>query len=98
MNLLKETLEFLIEHDLTSEDVCWVGDGENYCNWNTFAAHASFNYDDSYGCQEINDNLIVVGKDWWLERHDYDGSEWWEFKRLPVKPKSAAPQIKIKAE
>lgn len=26
---------------------------------------------------------MVVGDDWWLERHEYDGSEWWEFKRLP---------------
>jgi hypothetical protein len=31
--------------------------------------------------------IIVVGKDWWLERHEYDGSEWWEFKTMPDKNK-----------
>ena len=27
------------------------------------------------------------GSDWWLERGEYDGSEWWEFRREPVKDK-----------
>jgi len=30
-------------------------------------------------------SLTVAGDDWWLERHGYDGSEWWEFKTLPKK-------------
>lgn len=29
---------------------------------------------------------MIVGDDWWMERHEYDGSEWWEFKELPKKP------------
>ena len=29
---------------------------------------------------------MVVGNNWWLERHEYDGSEWWEYKQFPVKP------------
>lgn len=33
-------------------------------------------------------DLLVVGNNWWLERHNYDGSEWWEFKRLPTRPLS----------
>ena len=43
----------------------------------------NINYDESYGRQEINETLKIVGKDWWLERHEYDGSEWWEFKQKP---------------
>ena len=39
-----------------------------------------------FGGAEVNENLFVVGADWWLERHEYDGSEWWEFKTLPTKP------------
>jgi hypothetical protein len=35
---------------------------------------------------EIDMGLIVVGKDFWLERHEYDGSEWWEFKSIPMEP------------
>lgn len=31
-------------------------------------------------------DLIIVGDTWWLERHEYDGCEWFEFKELPSKP------------
>lgn len=40
-------------------------------------------------CGEVVDTaLLVVGKDFWLERHEYDGSEWWEFKALPFEPET----------
>lgn len=28
----------------------------------------------------VSDDLIVVGDDWWIERHIHDCYEWWEFK------------------
>ena len=40
-------------------------------------------YNDGYGLEEINTKLILVGKDFWLERGTYDGSEWWEYKSMP---------------
>ena len=43
-------------------------------------------YDSGYGSNEIPMNLVIVGDNWWLERAEYDGSEWWEFKTLPIKP------------
>ena len=43
-------------------------------------------YDDGYGETEVKDDLQIVGANWWLERHEYDGSEWWEFKSLPTQP------------
>ena len=48
-----------------------------------FIEHANFEYNDGYGIEEINTDLILVGKDFWLERHEYDGSEWWEYKSMP---------------
>lgn len=57
-----------------------------WLTWTEFAGLAGNDYDCSFGGAEIYDNLYVVGADWWLERHEYDGSEWWEFKRLPAKP------------
>ena len=27
--------------------------------------------------------LKNLGRDFWLERHEYDGSEWWEYKSIP---------------
>ena len=84
-NLLAETLEVLSESDKAPEDVLWVGsrDGKRAMSWKTFAAIADFSYDSGFGGQEIASDLVVVGSDWWLERGEYDGSEWWEFRTRP---------------
>jgi len=51
-------------------------------------------YDSGYGATKVAKDLVIVGEDWWLERCEYNGSEWWEFKTLPVKPKAhRVPQI-----
>ena len=79
-NLLKETLKTLWEHGKNSEDVKWCGTENGWCTWDEFAAVAK--------------DLVIVGEDWWLERREYDGSSWWEFKTLPVKPKAhRVPQV-----
>lgn len=89
-NLLEETLLELSAHRKTPSDVYWVGlRSETFCSWKEFSQVANFDYNDGYGGQEINDDLMVVGKDWWLERHEYDGAEWWEFKKLPDKPENS---------
>jgi hypothetical protein len=86
-NLLAETIEILALNNLTGKDVEWVGNsfGSYSIDWATFESIANVEYYESYGGQEIAEELVVVGKDWWLERHEYDGSEWWEFKRLPIR-------------
>lgn len=83
-NLLEETIDDLKSNGKTPDDVVWVGDADNYSDWDNFAKVADFKYDSGFGDNEISKNLLVVGKDWWLKRHEYDGSEWWEFKSLPV--------------
>jgi hypothetical protein len=88
MNLLKETIEVLKENKKGIEDVGWVGTRYSYMMWAEFEKIADYEYDSGYGGQEINDKLLVVGKDFWLERHEYDGSEWWEYKEQPQKPKN----------
>lgn len=96
VNLLKETIECLHEHGKQESDVIWVGRDyfdyrkqERICyknNWDNFRINADFWYDDGYGGNEIGLDLKVVGKDFWLERQEYDGAEWWEFKALPTAP------------
>lgn len=54
--------------------------------WDDFKSKADFNYDDGYGMAYIPTDLVVVGKDFWLERATYDGSEWWAFKTAPTEP------------
>lgn len=89
MNLLKETLNALKENGKTPADVRWVGRASisAKCAWEDFAKQANFEYDNSYGWMEIPADLVVAGDDWWLERAEYDGSEWWEFKTAPAEPK-----------
>lgn len=95
-NFLEETIECLHDNGKTEADVLWVG--RNYISypsreriiykntWEHFCSKANFEYDDGFGGAEIAEDLIVVGKDFWLERHEYDGSEWWEFKTMPTEP------------
>ena len=106
-NLLKETENFIAKHGKTPEDVRWIGclqpcydHGNPYnCTWDEFASIANFEYDDGFGGAEIAMELVVVGTDWWLERHEYDGSEWWKYKSLPEKPeKHLAPTEKLLRE
>ena len=77
-NLLEETKEKLAVCHKTPKDVLWVGssDGSEAITWEEFEKMADFDYDDGYGAAEIRMDLVVVGKDWWLERYEYDGSEW----------------------
>lgn len=44
---------------------------------------ASIDYDNGYGCQELF-GTIVFKDNTWLERGEYDGSEWWELRELPT--------------
>lgn len=88
-NLLTETTEAIGE---LLPDVRFVMCGEYSCTWDQFAEWAKdINYDDGYGLEEIPESLKVVGSDWWIERHGYDGSEWWEFKQLPNRPEVTKP-------
>ena len=109
-NLLKETIECLNDNDKQTSDVLWVGrdytDWREPLNpkpvcykstWDDFCLKANFMYDDGYGGNEIPMDLIVVGKDFWLERHEYDGSEWWEFKTMPVEPEETR-ELVLKSE
>jgi hypothetical protein len=83
-NLLEETLKVLHENGKSEEDVMWCGSEEfGWFTWEDFKELANLEYDEGFGAQEVARDLVIVGKDFWLERHEYDGLEWWEFKQLP---------------
>ena len=85
-NFLAITIKSIEDNHHTVDEVYWVGtkDGKYGLHWLDFTLLANFDYDSGYGVPFIPMNLVVVGKDWWLERHEYDGSEWWEYKQLPI--------------
>lgn len=86
MNLLKETIAKLADFGLTPADVVWCGNSEGWFTWEDFEKVADVNYDAGYGGNEIAIDLIIAGKGWWLERAEYDGSEWWSLKKQLKKP------------
>lgn len=87
MNLLNETLESLGVAGKGANDVVWVGsESFGWFSWDLFVLLADVEYDSGDGAAEVAEDLVVVGDGWWLERYEYDGSEEWHFKILPVKP------------
>ena len=100
-NLYEETLWVLRYHEKDARDVIWVGDGVNSYTWGEFREAAyHFYYDKGYGIQEVKPKLVIVGDNWWLERREYDGSEWWEFVTRPTKPldRKNKPELRLGAE
>jgi len=103
-NLLQETISNITEHDRSVDDVQYVSRSTSgwddiepeWCTWEEFASRADFEYYAGYGGEEINTSLKVVGSNWWLERHEYDGSEWWEFKTMPMKPSLHVPDFNLR--
>lgn len=85
-NLLEETLSVLTRNGKTESDVLWVGSREVKISWDNFVKLADVEYDDGFGTQEVATDLLIVGDGWWLERLEYDGSEWWSFKTTPEEP------------
>lgn len=84
MNLLAETLKVLEKNGKAPSDVEWVGTRSVAASWRRFASLAAgLDYNNGFGAVVVSEQLVVVGNDWWLERHEYDGEEWWEFKTIP---------------
>lgn len=86
MNLLQETTEKLMTHNKTWNDVLWIGGSDFTISIEDFKRVANREYYNGYGAPEVAQDLKIVGKDWWLERSEYDGSEWWDYMTLPIKP------------
>jgi len=86
MNLLKDTVDTLIKNDKKDSDIKWVGSKDGKFSWKKFKLLADTNVNPIFGSPQVAENLLIVGKNWWLERHEHDGSEWWEYKELPNEP------------
>ena len=86
VNLWEETIEALETHGKTWKEVYFIC-GRDFCISNFEEIAKATNYDSGYGRQEVALDLTIVGKDWWLERAEYDGAEWWVFRTIPDKPR-----------
>lgn len=96
-NLWDETMRELANHNLDFDrDVIQVQTVDGYINKELFKMMAmAINYDNGYGSAEIREDLLIVGDGWWLERDEYDGSEWWVFRTKPelLENDAGAPKL-----
>lgn len=83
MNLKEETLEVLRIHGKSKEDVKYVCGEDFQISLGQFWELSDTEYDSSYGAPEIAQDLMLIGDDFWMERGEYDGSEWWDFRTMP---------------
>ena len=95
-NLLQETKEDIETSGHKVSDIIFIGSERtgHQCTWEEFKTLADVEYDSGFGAQEVAQDLIIVfsdgGKMW---RHEYDGSERWEYStpfktplnRLPIR-------------
>lgn len=86
MNLKQEILSTLKAQGKCQSDVIWAGNEDFKIDLKQFWQLCDTNYDDGYGSPHVATDLVIVGKDFWLERHEYDGSEWFEYKSFPKMP------------
>ena len=91
-NLLAETEAALARRHKTWDDVKWVGTPHIVIPTEVFkAVAAKCNYDSGFGAQVVVADLVIVGDNWYFERHEYDGAESWQFKQIPKKPLGVYP-------
>ena len=94
VNLAEETRVVLKDNGKTFFDVIWFGDREFRfaCDLQDLL---NFDYNNGFGANNIPMDFLIVGDDWWLERHEYDGSEWWEYKAMPARPDSVKSSVNL---
>lgn len=56
-------------------------------DWNKLLNDLDFEYDDGYGGQELF-GIVWFNDGSWLERGEYDGSEWWVYRTTPLIPQN----------
>lgn len=107
INFYEEIIDVLKQYGKTPDDILWIGKfrdghyvkfGHKGKTTDEFMRELfNFNYDNGYGGEVICTELMIVGKtDWWMDRREYDGSEWWEYHTKPSYPdtKIVSPVLK----
>ena len=99
MNAKEELLEFIednklvikcaniIKQDIGEDDII-INLKCNYTieEYNNFLELLNFEYNPSFGYNYIIGNIWCLDNTW-IDREEYDGSEWWNHKKSPEIPK-----------
>ena len=79
MNLKTETIEALKYRGKTLYDIVAVCGVDFQVPLENFLRYADTEYDNGYGGQEVASDLKIIGKDFIMVRHEYDGMECWRY-------------------
>jgi hypothetical protein len=91
MNAKQELLEALKRFEIELEDIKkaqigfereWKIEYTTTENTQELLETLDHNYDNGYGSQELY-GTIIISKEIWLSRREYDGSEWWTLNKCP---------------
>ena len=69
----------------TSNEIL-LREGYTQEEYQEFLEKLDFEYDSGYGIQHMYGTVWFTEPGVWMERRDYDGSEWWEIYRCPEIP------------
>ncbi len=61
-------------------------EGYTPAEYEEFLGRLDFEYDSGYGGQELFGTIWLTKENTWLERGEYDGSEWWAYRVCPPVP------------
>jgi hypothetical protein len=93
-NLLKETINDIARSGHVPTDIVFIGSAGtgHECTWAEFCVLADIHYDSGFGSQKVATDLIIVFRDGTkMWRHEYDGSEYWDFSYPFKRPQFAHP-------
>ena len=70
----------------TQKEPILLKEGYTPAEYEEFLAKLDFKYDSGYGMQELDGTVWLMKEGTWLERGEYDGSEWWVYRVCPQIP------------
>lgn len=87
LDLIQETKDFISALGYKKEDIQWMGGRDFAIPIDDFWNSKPQFYSAGYGWQEVAPDFKVAFKDHsWIQREEYDGSEWWEYYHYPEMP------------
>lgn len=84
INLLDETNKFLQFYNKTWSDIKFIFGNDYRISVDNFVEIAKDTYYDSgLGVQEVAKDLVLIGKDFYATRYEFEGFEGWEYTVIP---------------
>lgn len=94
INLLEETEKFLQFYNKTLSDVKFVFGNDYRVSVDNFVEVAKDTYYDSgLGVQEVAKDLVLIGKDFYATRYEFEGIEGWEYTAIPFNIPDATVRV-----